>query len=498
MRKYLYLLFVAVLGGAIALGGAKLLEEDNSNQYDTNPVTTAKFTNYTTPNYTDAVPAEGFTVAAEKVLPTVVHIRATTRVANNGRQLDLRNIPAPFRDFFGPQGPQGPQDENGNQLQQGTGSGVIISSDGFIVTNNHVAGDAQELEVTLHDGRVYKAEVVGADPSTDIAVIKIEDKALPHIDFSDSDDVKVGEWVVAVGNPFNLASTVTAGIVSAKGRSINILQDQAPIESFIQTDAVVNPGNSGGALVNLHGDLIGINTAIASPTGVYAGYAFAVPSNIVAKVIEDLKEYGVVQRGYLGAIIRGIDGNFAKEKDLSVNDGVYVQELTEEGAAAAAGVKTGDIILYVDNMKTGTSSALLEAIGRHRPGETVQLTVLRDGKERTIDVVLRNREGTTDVVKKGTPAQVLSAIGATFETLSKEDARAEGIEGGVQVKSIRTGRLSQQTDIREGFIITRVDKQKVLTKEDLIERLENVDGGILLEGKYPGQNRTQYYALGVQ
>lgn len=495
MKKYLYLLFVAVLGGAIALGGAKLLETNDYSRYDTNPVTTAKFTNYTPPNNSDAVPMEGFTVAAEEVLPVVVHIKATTRVANQGRQLDLQDIPAPFRDFFGPQAPQG----NGRgQLQQGTGSGVIISSDGYIVTNNHVAGDAQELEVTLNDGRVYPATVVGTDPSTDIAVIKVEDEGLPHINFANSDDVRVGEWVVAVGNPFNLASTVTAGIVSAKGRSINILQDQAPIESFIQTDAVVNPGNSGGALVNLKGDLIGINTAIASPTGVFAGYAFAVPSNIVAKVIDDLKEYGVVQRGYIGAIIRGIDGNFAKEEGLSVNDGVYVQELSEDGAAKAAGLQQGDVIIAVDDNETKTSSALLEMIGRHRPGEAVELTVLRNGKERKIEVTLRNREGTTDVVKKGTPAQVLAALGATFETLSKEDAKAEGLQGGVQVKSVGPGKLIQETEIREGFIITKVDKERVYTKEDLIEKLEGAEGGILLEGKYPGSKRTEYYALGMQ
>ncbi|PHN01198.1 Do family serine endopeptidase [Flavilitoribacter nigricans] len=497
MKKYLYLLFVAVLGGAIALGGAKLLQEEDLGRFDDNPVTTAKFTNYTSPSYTTAVPSEGFTTAAERVLPVVVHIRASKQVENSGRQLDLRNIPAPFRDFFERQGPQG-QAPGGDQMQQGTGSGVIISSDGYIVTNNHVAGDASELQVTLHDGRVYDAEVVGADPSTDIAVIKIDDAALPHINFANSDDVRVGEWVVAVGNPFNLASTVTAGIVSAKGRSINILQDQAPIESFIQTDAVVNPGNSGGALVNLNGDLIGINTAIASPTGVYAGYAFAVPSNIAAKVIKDLKEFGVVQRGYLGAIIRGIDGNFAKENDLSVNEGVYIQELNEDGAAAAAGIKPGDVVLYVDEMQTKTSSALLEAIGRKRPGEEVTLTVLRNGNEREIDVVLRNREGTTDVVKKGTPAQALAAMGATFETITKEEARAEGIDGGVRVKAVGPGKLAQQTEIREGFIITRVDKQKVTTKEDLIEKLENVEGGLLLEGKYPGQRRNEYYAIGMQ
>ena len=489
MKKYLYLLFVAILGGAIALGGAKLLENTDNGRYDANPVTTAKFTNYSPSSYDSAVPQDGFTVAAEKVLPTVVHIKATARVANQGRQLDLQNIPAPFRDFFGP---QMPQDDGQGQLQQGTGSGVIISSDGYIVTNNHVAGEAVELEVTLHDGRVYPATVIGTDPSTDIAVIKIEDSGLPHIDFANSDDVRVGEWVVAVGNPFNLASTVTAGIVSAKGRSINILQDQAPIESFIQTDAVVNPGNSGGALVNLNGDLIGINTAIASPTGVYAGYAFAVPSNIAAKVIDDLKEYGVVQRGYIGAVIRGIDGNFAKEKGLDVNDGVYVQELSEDGAAMNAGVKEGDIIVAVNDADTKTSSALLEMIGRHRPGETVELTVLRNGSERKIDVTLRNREGTTDVVKKGTPAQVLAALGASFETLSKEDAKAEGLDGGVRVKAIGPGKLIQQTDIREGFIITKVDKKKVTTKEELVKKLENVEGGILLEGKYPGSNRTEY------
>lgn len=496
MKKYLYVLFVAVLGGAIALGGAKLLEQEDNSRLDANPVTEAKFTNYSLPNYSDAIPGEGFTAAAEKALPTVVHIKASTRVARRGnQQIDPRSIPEPFRDFFGPQTPQG---RGGNQLQQGTGSGVIISTDGFIVTNNHVAGDAEELEVTLNDGRVYAASVIGADPSTDIALIKIDDVDLPHINFANSDEIRVGEWVVAVGNPFNLASTVTAGIVSAKGRNINILQDQAPIESFIQTDAVVNPGNSGGALVNLQGDLIGINTAIASPTGVFAGYAFAVPSKIVAKVIGDLKEYGVVQRGYLGAIIRGIDGNFAKEKDLPRNDGVYVQELSEDGAASAAGVQAGDVIVAVDEFETKTSPALLEAVGRHRPGEKVELTVLRNGKERKIAVTLRNREGTTDVVKKGAPTQVLAALGASFETLSEEEARAEGLEGGVQIKAIGSGKLYEQTDIREGFIITRVDKQRVTTKEDLIKKLENIEGGILLEGKYPGKNRTEYYAIGMQ
>ena len=381
------------------------------------------------------------------------------------------------------------------QLRQGSGSGVIISADGYIVTNNHVVADADELSVTLNDHRTYPATVIGADPSTDVALIKIDEMGLPAIPFFNSDGIKVGEWVVAVGNPFDLESTVTAGIVSAKGRSINIMQDKTPIESFIQTDAAINPGNSGGALVNLNGELVGINTAIASPTGSYAGYGFAVPSNIVQKVVRDLKEFGVVQRGFIGAMIRNIDGNLAKEKGLSATSGVYVDSLTAN--SAAAGFKAGDVIVAVDDIATNNVPKVLEMIGRHRPGDKVKISLLRKDKPVETWVTLKNSSGNTEVVKKDSPAAVLHILGAELETLSKEEARSMGLPGGVKVNALSNGKLLNQTDIQEGFVITQVDGKKVDSVEEMAKILENRKGGVMLEGVYPGNSEVFYYAFGL-
>ncbi len=495
MKRISVLLVTAFLGGLVALGGAKLLGFDFSNQSRPFPeATNARLVNYNNPADA-ATPLEGFTVAADRTLPAVVHIRASVKVNNNQSPgFDFRSLPEPFRDFFDNPGfRQGPQDP----LREGAGSGVIISADGYIVTNNHVAGDAEDLEVTLNDKRVYSAKLIGADPSTDIALIKIDEKDLPFLTFANSDDVRVGEWVVAVGNPFNLASTVTAGIVSAKGRSINILEGQAPIESFIQTDAAVNPGNSGGALVNTKGELIGINTAIATPTGVYAGYSFAVPGNIAAKVVKDLKEFGVVQRGYLGAIIRGVDGKFAKEKGLSVNEGVYVDSLVDNSAAAAAGLKVGDVITKVDGTPTQSSPELLDQIGRRRPGDKVNLTVLRKGQEKNVLVTLKNKSGNTDVVKKDEKTEVLAALGAELAPLSAKEKEQTGLSGGVKVTRLLPGKLRNQTDIREGFIITKVDRYPVNSVDDLTRALDGRSGGVMLEGVYPGADKVYYYAFGM-
>ena len=314
-----------------------------------------------------------FTAVAEQVMDAVVHIKSTQVVAQaSPGPRGYRQLPDPFGDLFGDffrphfrfEGPH-PQIPNPSV---GTGSGVIINSEGYIVTNNHVIAGASDIEVTLHDNRTYKAKVIGTDPSTDLALIQIKEKNLPTLPLVNSDDVRVGEWVLAVGNPLNLNSTVTAGIVSAKSRNINILQDQYAIESFIQTDAAINPGNSGGALVNLQGGLIGINTAIASPTGAYAGYGFAVPSNLVSKVVEDLLKHGVVQRGYLGVSIRGVDGSLAREKDLVVTRGVYVDSVMDKSAADEAGIKAGDVIKEINGYSVTTAPQLLEIIGRYRPG----------------------------------------------------------------------------------------------------------------------------------
>lgn len=503
MKKLLLYVFVAALGGAFSLGAYKMLEPNPvTKTTDFLTPTTAKLVNYSPGNTTDPAPPLDFTYAAEKALPGVVHIQSTQRMsrsASGGQGFDLQQIPAPFRDFFrDPQGLQpNRQGAPEEQLQRGSGSGVIIGSDGYIVTNNHVVADADELTVTLQDHRNYPATLIGTDPSTDVALIKIDADDLNTIQFANSDQIKIGQWVVAVGNPFNLESTVTAGIVSAKGRSINIMQDKTPIESFIQTDAVINPGNSGGALVDLQGNLVGINTAIASPTGSYAGYGFAVPSNIVQKVVTDLKAYGVVQRAYIGAIIRGIDGDLAKEKGLTSMNGVYVDSLTATSAAAAAGMKAGDVIIAVDDLPTYSSPKLLEMIGRHRPGDKVKLTILRKDQQQDVYVTLKNSAGTTAVVKKESPAAILNALGADFEAVGKAEAKQLGIAGGVKILSLQPGKLLNETDIREGFIITKMDGKKVGKVEDIAKILEHLKGGVMLEGVYPGSQQVFYYAFGI-
>ena len=324
----------------------------------------------------------GFGEAARQSLEQVVHIRATV-TASQRRQYD------PFQEFFGGGSPfEGDQRQRGMQ-QQATGSGVIIRPDGYIITNNHVVEGSSDLEVSLYNKRVYKAKIVGRDPSTDLAVIKITEQGLPAAKFANSEHVQVGDWVLAVGNPFDLASTVTAGIISAKARSIHIRQDNSAIESFLQTDAAVNPGNSGGALVNLNGDLVGINTAIASPTGTYAGYAFAVPSNIVAKVVDDLLRYGEVRRAYLGVSIQDLDWTLAQDLKLETSDGVLVARVVPGSAAAQAGLQQRDVITKINNRPVRTSAELLETVATRRPGEKVTLTINRNGSQQQIPLTLK-------------------------------------------------------------------------------------------------------------
>ncbi len=422
--------------------------------------------------------------AAEVSVNAVVHVTTETMV----RYRD------PFQDFFWGYRPSQPQP------REGVGSGVIIAGDGYIVTNNHVVEGADKISVHLNDNRSLPARVIGRDPSTDIALLKVDATELPTLAFGNSDEVKVGEWVLAVGNPMNLTSTVTAGIVSAKARNINLLQydpgrDIFPIESFIQTDAAVNPGNSGGALVNTQGQLIGINTAIASTTGQYAGYSFAVPANIVRKVTSDLLEYGSVQRAYLGVSIRNMDQALAEQARMERIRGVYVNGLTEGGAAQSAGLKEGDVILKVGNIEVNNVPQLQEQVGKFRPGDHVTVTVLRDDRERVIDLTLRGRDGSGTVAAAPSKRELSEILGAQLATATADELRALKLSNGVKVISVDTGRL-RSSGIREGFIITRVGDQPISKPDDIERALTNKRGGVLIEGVYPNGTRA-YYGLGV-
>ena len=462
---------------------------------------------YSVDENNDLVPLD-FTKVSDEVMDAVVHIKSTqtTKYASRQGSQQYRTLPDPFKHFFGddffedffgrPYQYKYKSPGQSPHVQIGTGSGVIINDQGYIVTNNHVIDQADDIEVTFHDNRTYKATVVGTDPSTDLALIQIKEKDLPTLPLVNSDDVKVGEWVLAVGNPFNLNSTVTAGIVSAKSRNINILKDRYAVESFIQTDAAINPGNSGGALVNLQGGLVGINTAIASPTGAYAGYGFAVPSNIVNKVVEDLLKYGVVQRGYLGVTIRGVNGNLVKEKDLKVARGVYIDSLIDSGAGIEAGLKSGDVILEVDGLEVNSAPELQEVIARHRPGDIVKLKVARGDKEIELKAELKNRDGKAKFLANN-KIKVFNVLGAEFEDLDKKTAKKLGIKGGVRIKKLFAGKLSKHTDIREGFIVTKVNHKAVINSSGLAKELEGIKGGVLMEGVYEGLPGEHFYAFGL-
>lgn len=422
-----------------------------------------------------------FTVAADATVHAVVHVKTTYESRNNfnGLQWD------PWGMFSAPQQ---------LQPQQSSGSGVIVTDDGYIVTNNHVVDNAETVEVTLNDNRSFTAKVIGTDPSTDLALLKIDETGLPFVRYGNSDDVKVGEWVLAVGNPFNLTSTVTAGIVSAKARNIGILREKSnsAIESYIQTDAAVNPGNSGGALVNTKGELVGINSAIQSNTGSYTGYSFAIPVNIVKKVIDDLVEFGKVQRGYLGISINNIDSKLAQQKGLKDTRGVYVESVTEGGAAKDAGIREGDVIKKIGAADVNSTPALQEQVGRFRPGDKVNVTIDRNGEEKLLAITLRGLEGGTSLVKA---SSTMSFLGGEFETVSKNEATKLGIEGGVKINKLGAGKL-RSAGIREGFIITMIDKKPIKDTGDLGATLKSKSGGVLMEGVYPNGMRA-YYGFGL-
>ncbi len=437
-----------------------------------------------------AVPLD-FTGAAEKVMPAVVFIRSTQGQSNSGGE-EGESVD-PFRDFFGPRSPRGPS--------RSSGSGVIINEAGYIITNNHVVQNADLVEVTLFDNRTLKAEVIGTDPDTDLAVIKILEKGLPYLTFVDSDKAKVGEWVLAVGNPFNLNSTVTAGIISAKGRNINILNRNSgggstAIESFIQTDAAINPGNSGGALVDLNGGLLGINTAIASPTGSYSGYGFAVPSNIVSKIVDDLIKFGVVQRGWLGVTIQSVSSDLVQQKDLNVNEGAYVTGFAEKSSAKDAGLKEGDVIVKIDEALIKSNTALIEYIGRRRPGDKVDVVVRRKGNEITIPVILKSRDGKIDPIKPE-ERDAFSALGVELEPIDGKVLKKLDIEHGVRIKELGKGRLARYTDMRSGFIVTKINDVPVRSTKEFTELIKKKKQGdlVIFSGTYEDFPREFNYAF---
>ncbi|MEI6456338.1 MAG: Do family serine endopeptidase, partial [bacterium] len=373
------------------------------------------------------------------------------------------------------------------------GSGVIVSPAGYIVTNNHVVQDANKISVTLNDKRVYEAKVIGSDPSTDLALIRIEEKGLPFMSYGNSDNIKIGEWVLAVGNPFNLTSTVTAGIVSAKARDINILGSQGAIESFIQTDAAINPGNSGGALVNTRGELIGINAAIASGTGYYTGYSFAIPVNIVKKVVDDFMKYGKIQRAYIGVYYREIDDQFAKDKGLSVLQGVYVDNIVENGAADKAGIRQGDVIVKIDNLPINGKSELMEVVGQKNPGDKVVVAYSRDGKIAEVPVVLQSEDSKMVAVKEDKDKIIFH--GGVFQPITAAEKSKYHLDYGFKVTRLEKGKL-QSAGIREGFIIYSIDRKPVRSMQDLSEALTSREGGVLIEGLYPNGLRA-YYGIGL-
>ncbi|MCQ2230907.1 MAG: Do family serine endopeptidase [Paludibacteraceae bacterium] len=428
-----------------------------------------------------------FTQAAETSVNAVVHVMTIIET----RQSNYSNYD-PFLEFFF--GERGQQRQAPRQQQMGSGSGVILSSDGYIVTNNHVVDGSNNVKVVLNDKREFNATIVGTDPNTDLALLKIEATDLPALRVGNSDDLKVGEWVLAVGNPFNLTSTVTAGIVSAKARNINILTSDMKIESFIQTDAAVNPGNSGGALVNTNGELVGINAAIASQTGSYSGYSFAIPTSIMSKVVADLKEFGTVQRALLGVKIQDINADLAKEKNLDMMEGAYVAEVGPNSAAAEAGIESGDIITHINGHKVKSVSETQDQISRFRPGDKVEVVYQRGSKQKKTEVTLKNMNGDTSMVKQ----QSTNTLGAKLTPLSEKKMQQMRLSGGLEVSQIEKGGKFHQAGIPNGYIIVRVNNISVNSTSDIDRIISNMKGqeeqALFLSGVMPN-GKVVYFAV---
>lgn len=483
-RFFASIVVATLLGGGIAVGGYQLLTlQPAPPKVIYEPAGVQQPIQLATlgiePKQTSA---PDLVYAAQVATPAVVHIKAsyeakTTHIPRTSTPFDRL-----LKEFFGEEFDPTPR-EYKSQPQQATGSGVIIAAEGYIVTNRHVIEGADQLEVTLDDNRRYKAQLVGQDPDTDLALLKIEEKGLAYLQFGNSDDLQVGEWVLAVGNPFNLTSTVTKGIVSAKARNINMLQpqDKMRIESFIQTDAAVNRGNSGGALVNLKGELVGINSAIAAPTGTFAGYAFAIPSSIVKKVTDDLKKYGAVQHAILGVTIQTVDADLAEAKGLKRLSGVYIAEVNKKEAAEAAGIQAGDVIVAINGEKIKNTSQLYEQIALYKPNDKIRVTLYRKDKEKTVTVILKSR----------TPEGKIELGGATFENLQQFLKSSSNIAGRVRLKTLKEGPW-KQAGIKPGFILTAIDNERVTQVDQLKELLEGKKKAFLVEGFYQGGTKVYY------
>lgn len=488
MKQFTKTLGIALLGALIAIGISNVFKdksEDNFQkpvliQNDQFPIQKTQANG----RFAMMDQMEGdlpsFTEIAQKSIHTVVHVNT---------EYEVKGYPDPLAEMFG----RRPSD----QKARGAGSGVIIGADGYIVTNNHVIDGADNIFVTTNDNKTFEAQVIGADPATDIALLKINQLDLPYIEFGNSDQAQIGEWVLAVGNPFNLTSTVTAGIISAKSRNINLLrpdQNTFPIESFIQTDAAVNPGNSGGALVNTSGQLIGINTAIASRTGSYTGYSFAVPSSIVQKVTNDILEFGEVQRALIGVSIQNVNQQIADQLELEDVSGVLVTGLTNKGAAKEAGLLERDVIIGINGDLIQNVPELQEEIGQYRPGDHVLVSVVREGKLKEFEVILRNKIGTTSVYNKN-DLNLDNLLEAELVQLDRYELRKLGLYSGFQVTKFKGDKLPS-LGIKEGFIITHIDRISVTSKEQIAQMLLNSEEGILISGIYPNGQKA-YYGLGV-
>ncbi|MPL81334.1 hypothetical protein SDC9_27251 [bioreactor metagenome] len=476
MKKvFVYFLATALVSSLTAFAVVKLTDKERGDYNENSATLPLRNVTLSDQLYPD------FTFAAETAVKAVVHVKVTKKGMEQ---------PFTIYDFFFGYGNPGMSPRN----QVNSGSGVIITSDGYIITNNHVIEGADEIVVTLEDNKSYKSRLIGRDPVTDIALLKIDANNLPYLTFGNSDSLRLGEWVIAIGNPYNLRSTITAGIVSAKGRSMPATGEEFKIESFIQTDAAVNPGNSGGALVTTRGELVGINTAIATRTGSYTGYSFAVPSSIAKKVVEDLIDFGSVQRALLGISMQEIDGDLAKEKGLEGTNGIYIAEVVRDGAADRSGIKMGDVLLSINGVKVNSGPAVQEQISKYRPKDKVDIELLRNGKQISVSVVLQSKSG-DDSKTDNTGNGVIKIFGAELKEAPKELLEKLSLKGGVEVLSVSEGKF-RSTGIKKGFVITYVNQNQVSKAADISAIIQSSRRSVLIEGVYP-DGTVVYYGMGL-